>query len=80
MQRIGDHARALELLGEIDREQDLRQLALAVGARRRCSRRVSMTSAKSIACWPAEATLTIRAGALALSSGSSRWVSRKPAR
>ena len=31
MQRVGDHARSLELVGEIDGEHDLRQLALAVG-------------------------------------------------
>ena len=36
--------------------------------------RVNMTSEKSIACWPADETLTMRAGADALISGSSSYL------
>ena len=70
MQRIRDHARALEFLGEIDGEHDLGELALAVGGNAAVALG-QLTSEKSIACWPADETLTMRAGAAALSSGRS---------
>jgi hypothetical protein len=48
--------------------------------RRRSAPRVSMTSSKSIGCWPSEETFTMRAGLPSITRGSRTLVSRNPAR
>ena len=59
----GDRRRlaARQALGELDREEDLRELATAsTRVPDSTSRSSSITSSKSIAAWPSEETLTIR--------------------